>query len=81
MALSDPGPWLHPAEVMNRFARLDRSLADKLNVLSELQARDNKLAEALESGRIYGLRQQKFDMMLKKQLNRQWRKAPTEAPW
>ena len=79
--MTDPGPWLLPAEVLNRFARLDRSLADKLKVLSELQARDNKLAFAIESGRIYGLRQQKFNMTLKKQLNRQWRKAPTEAPW
>jgi hypothetical protein len=32
---------------------------------------DSKLAVAIEAGRVYGLRQQKYDMLLKKQVNQQ----------
>ena len=81
MAMMDRGPWAPAPEVFNRFARMDRSVAETLNVLSQLQARDDKLAFAIEEGRVYGLRQQKYEMTLKKQLNRQWRNPPFEAQW
>ena len=57
--------WTTVSEKMNRFARIDTSLARRLNDLSEHQARENKLAFAIESGRIYGLRAQKCNMLLK----------------
>ena len=70
------------SERMNRFARIDPNLARRLNGLSEHQAHENKLAFAIESGRIYGLRAQKCDMHLKRQLTQEWRRArPVEPMW
>ena len=70
--------WMTASERMNSFARMDTSLANRLNDLSEHQARENKLAFAIESGRVYGLRAQKCDMRLKKQLNNDWQRPPVE---
>jgi hypothetical protein len=53
----------------------------RLGALSEHQARDDKLAFAIEAGRVYGLRQQKYDMVLKRQLNRDVRRPHTEEMW
>jgi hypothetical protein len=77
----DPGPWQTAATLFNRNVSLDRRLTQRLNDLSENQAHDEKLAWALESGRVYGLRQQRYDMVLKKQLNRDWRRPPVEPMW
>ena len=73
--------WMTASERMNRFARTDTSLARRLNDLSEHQARENKLAFAIESGRIYGLRAQKCDMHLKRELNKDWRRPPVQDSW
>ena len=74
--------WMTASERLNRFARLDRDLAKRLNDLSEQQAHENKLAWAIESGRIYGLRAQKCHIHLKKQLSEEWRRAsPVERMW
>ena len=74
--------WMTASEHLNRFARIDRNLAKRLNALSEHQARENKLAFAIESGRIYGLRAQKCDLHLKRQLSREWwRASPVEDMW
>ena len=74
--------WMTASERMNRFARIDPNLARRLNGLSEHQAHENKLAFAIESGRIYGLRAQKCDMHLKRQLTQEWRRArPVEPMW
>jgi len=81
MAMLDPGPWGTAASLYNRNVSLDRRLAGRLNTLSEDQANTDKLAFAIESGRVYGLRQQKYGMVLKKQLNRQWRHPPVQAMW
>ena len=60
---------------------MDQRLGRQLAELSKLQAHDNKLAFALESGRIYGLRQQKYDMVLKRELNKDYRRPPVEKMW
>ena len=60
---------------------MDRNLAKQLNDLSEHQARENKLSFAIEEGRIYGLRAQKCDMHLKRQLTQQWRTPPVQHMW
>ena len=73
--------WMTASERMNRFARTDTSLARRLNDLSEHQARENKLAFAIESGRVYGLRAQKCDMRLKRELNSDWRRPPVAPSW
>ncbi len=74
--------WMTASEHMNRFARIDPNLARRLNGLSQHQAHENKLAFAIESGRIYGLRAQKCDVHLKRQLPREWRRAsPVEHAW
>ena len=61
------------------FARQDRTLARHLGALSEQEAMDSKLAAAIEAGRVYGIRQQKYDMLLKKQVNQQ-AKHPLTQP-
>ena len=78
MGTSD-NPWATAQERFNRNARMDRQQAMRLNRMSVHQANDDKLAYAIEAGRVYGLRQQKYDMILKKQLNRD--KPPTEHMW
>ena len=78
-AMADP--WSGAQERFNKFAIRDRDLQRKLADLSEHLAHDDKLAWALESGRVYCLRAQKYDMQLKRQLNKQWRSPPTEPMW
>ena len=60
---------------------MDRALTRRLGALSKHQAYDDKIAAAYESGRVYGLRQQKYDMRLKRELDKDWRRAPTEHSW
>jgi hypothetical protein len=77
----DPGPWQTAASLYNRNVSLDRRLARRLDRLSEDQANDEKIAWAVESGRCYGMRQQKCQLRQQKELTKQWRHAPTEKMW
>ena len=80
----DPGsddPWDSAQVRINKFARLDPHLGSRLKQLTGQQSLENKLAFAVETGRIYGLRQQKYDFILKKELNKDWRHAPTQKAW
>ena len=63
-------PWQPAQARFNKFARLDHSLGERLRLLTQRQAQYNKMAEAIELGRIYGLQAQKYDMTLKSQFNR-----------
>ena len=63
-------PWATAGERLNKFVSQDPSLGRKLKELSADQARDDRLATALEAGRVYGLRQQYYDMKLQRGLNR-----------
>ena len=63
-------PWQPAQAHFNKFARLDHSLGERLRLLTQRQAQDNKMAEAIELCRIYGLQAQNYDMILKRQLNR-----------
>ena len=74
-------PWATAGERLNRFVSQDPSLGRKLKELSLDQAHDNKLAFALEAGRVYGMRQQYYDMTLQKGLNRETRQEHTEEAW
>ena len=60
-------PWQKAQAHFNKFARLNHSLGERLRLLTQRQAQDNKMAEAIELGRIYGLQAQKYDMILKRQ--------------
>ena len=60
---------------------MDRNLARELGSLSKHQAHDEKLAEAIESGRVYGLRQQRYDMTLRRELGQDWERPPVEKSW
>jgi hypothetical protein len=73
--------WPGAAEQLNNWARVDRSLGAKLAELSEDQSHQNKLAWALESGRTYGMRQQKCQMLQKRQLNKEFAHPAVEAMW
>ena len=72
-------PWQPAQAHFNKFARLDHSLGQQLQLLSKRQAQDDRMAEALELGRIYGLQAQNYDMILKRQLNRM--KPETQEMW
>ena len=72
-------PWQPARTHFNKFARLDHSLGQQLQLLSKRQAQDDRMAEALELGRIYGLQAQNYDMILKRQLNRM--KPETQDMW
>jgi hypothetical protein len=72
-------PWATIADRMNRDARIDRNLATELKDLSVEQSRTDKLATALEEGRIYGLRQAKYNHILRAQLMRE--KVPMQEHW
>ena len=71
LATQTDDPWMGPQQVFNKFARVDRQLASRLDSLNAHQAHDNKLAFAIEAGRIYGLQKQFYDMKLKRHLNSQ----------
>ena len=60
---------------------MDRKVAKRLNDLSKQQARDDKLAFAIASGRCYGLQQQFYDMRLRKELDRESRHPTGEKLW
>ena len=72
-------PWMGPQQVFNKFAWMDRELSSRLQSLSLNQARDTKLAEAIEAGRVYGLQKQFYYMKLKRSLNAEH--PETEAMW
>ena len=74
--------WRSAAERLNQFASMDPGLRQELNALSRAQARDDKLAFALEAGRIYGLRQEFYEYKLKRDLARSLRRTDiTEEHW
>ena len=74
--------WQTASERLNRFAHMDPSLRQELNTLSKAEARDDKLAFALEAGRIYGLRQEFYQNKLKRDLARTLRRGDiTEEHW
>ena len=72
-------PWQPAQAHFNKFARIDHSLGQRLRMLSHRQSHDNKLASAIELGHIYGLQAQKYDMILKRQLNQD--KPETQEMW
>ena len=72
-------PWPTVADRANKYVRMDSRLANRLNELSEQEASDLKLAHAIEAGRCYGLQQQYYNMILRRQLNRE--KPEVQAPW
>jgi hypothetical protein len=81
MAMSGVGPWAPPGEIFNKFARMDHHLCKQLNELSKQQVYEERLAVAIESGRIYGLRTQKLAMRHKKELHSDMRHPPTQKMW
>ena len=70
------------AERLHQFAHMDPVLRSELNTLCKGQSRDDKIAFKLEEGRIYGLRQEYYDMKLKRDFVRFLRRDdPTEEHW
>ena len=82
MAMTGAGPWATAQETFNRFARMgDAQIGRQLADLSMQQARDDKIAFAIEAGQCYGLRTQKLQMNHKKELYKDWKYSPTEPMW
>ena len=74
-------PWASASQKLSQFARTDTSVAKRLNRLGETQAHQTKLAFAIEEGRIYGLRQEKLNNILRRQLEKAMRRPPVQNPW
>ena len=66
--------WRSAADRLNNIARADYGLRRKLRQLSMAEARDDKVSARLEEGRTYGMRQQYYDTILKRQLARALRR-------
>jgi len=73
--------WMTASERLNRHVHMDNNLGRRLAELSMQDAHETKLAFALESGRIYGLRQQKYNNILRKQIHKDWQRPPVERMW
>ena len=73
--------WQTASERLNRYVRQDHNLRVQLATLTEEQARNDKIAFKLESGRVYGLRQQYYDFILERALTRNMQKPPLESHW
>ena len=74
-------PWAKAQDRFNKFARMDRQLAGRLNDRSEQQANEDKLAFAIEAGRIYGLRARKCYVLLRHELAQDFHPPPTQPSW
>jgi hypothetical protein len=74
--------WRSAAERLNEFASVDPTLRLELNALNKAQSRDDKIADKLEAGRTYGMRQQYYENRMKRDLARQLRVTDiTEEHW
>ena len=73
--------WRDASDRLNQLVRQNRALGQQLASLGKDQARNEKLAFKLEEGRIYGMRQQYYDLILQRQLNREAAKPHTEPHW
>ena len=73
--------WMTASERLNQFAHMDTNLGKRLAELSAQDAYENKMTYALESGRIYGLRQEKYDHILRRQITKDWQNPPVERMW
>ena len=74
--------WRSAAERLNQFAHMDPSLRQELSTLSRGEARDDKIAFALEEGRTYGMRQQFYQNKLRRDLARTLKHEDiTEEHW
>ena len=81
MATMDVGPWGGTPETFNQQAEWDKSLRLRLNHLGGQQARDSKTSWAIESGRVYGLRQWKYNRQHHTKLVAKLKHLPTEHAW
>ena len=74
--------WQSASERLHRYLNLDADLRHDLVALGKEQALDDKLAFKLEEGRTYGMRQQLYEMKLRKDLARSLRRQDvTEEHW
>ena len=74
--------WQSASERLHHYLHLDADLRHDLVALGKEQARDDKLAFKLEEGRTYGMRQQFYEMKLRKDLTKSLRHQDvTEAHW
>lgn len=77
-----PSPYTNITELANAHVTLDRSLAEKLAELSRKQSRDHVTSEALEEGRMFGLRRMHSEMAQQRSLGQAIRMHPPLAkPW
>ena len=73
--------WQTASERLKRYVRQDHNLGVQLATLTKEQSRNDKIAFKLESGRVYGLRQQYYDFILQRALTRDMQNPPVESHW
>ena len=74
-------PWIPLSQRVGRHVQQDPRLGRELAELSKRSSYEEKLATALEEGRIFGLRQQVFDMHLRQQLNQLCQRPLAQKMW
>ena len=79
--MQSSSPWQTAPEIFNRHVsqapRLGRPLLD----VSKQLAQESKIAFRIDEGRQYNLQADKYNMVLKKQLARQWKHPPVQNSW
>ena len=62
-AATDPDPWCGAPDSLWRNNNLDPQRFATRESLCQREAKEQKIAEAIESGRIYGMRTQKIEQL------------------
>jgi len=73
--------WATAAGRLNKHVSQDNRLGRHLSDVSQHLANESKIAFRIEEGRVYGLLQQKYDMILKREISRQWKNPPVQNDW
>jgi hypothetical protein len=74
-------PWIPLSQRVGLHVQQDPRLCQELAELSKRSSYEEKITTALEEWRIFGLRQQMFDMHLRQQLNRLCQRPLAQKMW
>jgi hypothetical protein len=79
--MQSSSPWQTVSERLNRHVSQDPRLGRALLDVSKQLAQESKIAFRIDEGRQYALQADKYNMVLKKQLARQWKNPPVQNHW
>ena len=79
--MQSSSPWQTAPERFNRHVSQDPRLGRALLDTSKQLSQESKIAFRIDEGRQYNLQADKYNMVLKKQLARQWKHPPVQNSW